>query len=81
MVAVEQNFRRCSTFRFCKDLGVTNLDPKVSYVITGNSVDEVLKKSIEHAKAARADMLKAGSSPAQMTEMEKMICSKITNEM
>lgn len=65
----------------CKDLGATNLDPKVSHVITGNSVDEVLKKTMEHAKVAHADMLKAGSSPAQMTEMEKMIRSKITNKM
>ena len=65
----------------CKDLGMTNLDPKVDHVVTGDTVEEVMKKSMEHAKAHHGDMLKSMSSPQQMADMEKMMKSKITTKM
>lgn len=62
----------------CKDLGVSNLDPKYNHIVTGNTVEEVMQKSMEHAKTAHSDMLKTLSSPQQITDMEKMMKSKIT---
>ncbi len=64
----------------CKDLGMTNLDPKVDHVITGNTVEEVMKKATEHAKAHHAETLKTMSSPEQVAAMEKMMKSKITTK-
>jgi predicted small metal-binding protein len=63
----------------CKEMGEVNLDPKVNHVVTGNTVDEVMKKAMEHAKAHHADMLKSMSSPEQMAQLEKMLKSKIKN--
>ncbi len=63
----------------CKDMGLPNLDPKVNHVVTGNTVDEVMKKTMEHARAHHADLLKSMSSQ-QMAEMEKTIKSKITTK-
>ncbi len=65
----------------CKDLGMTNLDPKVDHVITGNTAEEVMKKATEHAKVHHAAALKAMSSPEQMAQMEKLMKSKITTKM
>jgi hypothetical protein len=62
----------------CKDMGITNLDPAYGHVITGNTVEEVTMKSMEHVKVAHSDMLKTMSSPQQMAEMEKAMKSKIT---
>jgi predicted small metal-binding protein len=64
----------------CKDMGVTNLDPAYSHVITGNTAEEVMNKSMEHVKAAHSDLLKTMSSPEQMAEMEKTMKSKITTK-
>ncbi len=63
----------------CKDMGITNLDPKVNHVITGNSVDEVTKKAMDHARAHHADMLKS-MTPQQMAGMQDTIKSKITTK-
>ena len=61
----------------CKSMGLPNLDPKVDHVITGNSVDEVVKKTMDHTRAHHADLLKS-MSPQQMADMEKTVKSKIT---
>jgi len=45
--------------------------------VTGNTADEVMKKAMDHAKVAHADMLKTMTTPAQMAEMEKTMRSKI----
>jgi hypothetical protein len=63
----------------CTDMGI-KLAPgeKASdHVVTGNTADEVVKKSMEHAKTHHADMLKTMTTPAQMAEMEKQLRSKI----
>lgn len=62
----------------CKDMGVTNLDPAYNHVITSDTVEEVMTKSMEHVKAAHSDLLKSMASPMQMAEMEKTMKSKIT---
>jgi predicted small metal-binding protein len=62
----------------CKDLGISNLDPTYTHIVTGSTVEEVLKKSSEHAKTAHSEMLKTMSSPQQIAEMEKLMRSKIT---
>ncbi|HEY6042022.1 MAG TPA: hypothetical protein VIX58_07825 [Anaerolineae bacterium] len=67
-------------FQFnCKDMGLPNLDPKVDHVITGNTVEEVMKKTMEHTKAHHAELLKS-TTPQQIVEMEKTIKSKITTK-
>ncbi len=53
----------------CHDLGAGPLDEKVNHVVTGATVDEVMKKAMEHAKAHHADMLKAYSTPEQQAQM------------
>ena len=62
----------------CKDLGISNLDPKYTHIVTGNTVEEVMQKSMEHAKTAHSDMLMTMSSPQQIAEMEKLMKTKIT---
>ena len=57
----------------CKDLGM-NCD----FVASGNTVDEVKKKAVEHAQVRHADILKKmAGTPVQMVEFEKTIVSKI----
>ncbi|HEX7434827.1 MAG TPA: DUF1059 domain-containing protein [Anaerolineaceae bacterium] len=57
----------------CKDLGMD-----CSFVATGETVDEVKKKVIEHAGAKHADVLKKmTATPAQKAEFEKTVVSKI----
>ena len=62
----------------CKDLGMGDLDPKFDHVVTGNTVEEVMKKSMEHAKVAHAKALATMTTPEQMAQMEKLVRSKIT---
>jgi predicted small metal-binding protein len=57
----------------CKDLGMD-----CDFVATGNTVDEVKKKVMEHAQARHADTLKKmTATPEQKAEFEKTVVSKI----
>lgn len=56
-----------------------DLDPAFEHVVTGNTVEEVMQKSFEHAKVAHAKALATMSSPEQMKQMETLIRSKITS--
>ena len=57
----------------CKDLGID-----CSFVATGNTVDEVKKKAMDHATVRHADLLKKMAATAeQKVEFEKTIVSKI----
>ncbi len=57
----------------CKDLGMD-----CDFVASGNTVDEVKKKAIEHAQMIHPDIMKKmAPTPAKMAEMEKTIVSMI----
>ncbi len=67
-------------YRFdCHNMGLPHLDESVNHVITGNTVDEVMQKVMDHTRAHHADLLKSMSAQ-QMAEMEKTIRSKITTK-
>jgi predicted small metal-binding protein len=61
----------------CHDLGAGKLDETVNHVTTGATVDEVIKKAMDHAKAHHADMLKAYSTPEQQAQMVAQMKSLI----
>jgi predicted small metal-binding protein len=52
----------------CKDLGMA-----CSFVATGNSVEEVKRKAVEHAQKAHPDVVKSGP----MAVLEKNITGVI----
>ncbi len=55
----------------CKDVGVD-----CDFVATGATVEELQKKTFEHASVAHADLLK-GMSEAQMAEMARAVEASI----
>ncbi len=61
----------------CHDLGAGKLDETVNHVTTGATVDEVMKKAMEHAKVHHADLLKANSTPEKQAQMAAQMKSLI----
>ncbi len=55
----------------CKDMGM-----QCNFSATGQTVDEVKNKAVQHAQQVHADMLK-GMSPQQVDDLVKAIVDKI----
>ncbi len=61
----------------CHDLGAGKLDESVNHVVTGATVDEVMKKAMEHGKQHHADMLKAYSTPEKQAQLAAQMKSLV----
>ncbi len=56
----------------CRDLGMD-----CDHVVTGESVQEVSDKAMQHAREVHMDVLRTMSSPEQMAAMQELLLSKI----
>lgn len=61
----------------CHDLVPKGLDEKVNHVTTGATVDEVMKKAMEHAKQYHAAMLKDYTTPEKQAQLGAQLKSLI----
>ncbi len=61
----------------CHDMVKAGLDEKVNHITTGATVDEVMKKAMEHAKQYHAEMLKEYSTPEKQAQMAAQLKSLI----
>jgi predicted small metal-binding protein len=56
----------------CRDLGMD-----CNQVLTGNARDEVKEKAYAHARKVHAAELKSMNTPEKMSQMDKLMDSKI----